>query len=732
MQPASTSLIVPADGASTPEAVRLALCLPRNKFSDADLLAISRLRVEAREDMMRWHRLLEGLMPVSGRVRVQGITACLHKIARREGADYQKVRRRYDAFRKNGWRGLVNRSLAGPTWYERNVVTQLSVAERPAFIDFWRSVMEIYQGRDDTGQAAHRALVRQLEAWEHGDASKHIPGYDLPPARDAFTLLPPGWSYENLMKYKPGPDELAAAKYGRGALSQFRLPVLSTREGLKVGQVVFFDDQDYDLNVNFLGVARHDFRPCGFDAQDCLSAKQPLHGFKPVLVDDTTGKRRKLLEIDFRWFVVAYLTTVGYRPDTGTVLIVEHGTAAIRNTAENDFEDRIFRATNGLVKVDRGGIAGQPVHAGMFEGQPRGNFKFKASLESARVRLRNNMADLPGAVGKDRDHAPEGEYGAQRYNQKLLNASQLNPALAALLQFPRLDWRQFVEATLEYYRLDDTRTEHDLEGWERCGHIVHEYRLTVDSQQWIDARESFAAMTNQQREAVCALVESKQALWRTRKMSPQEVWDAGKGELVVVPDHALALLMGPSEARTDERCENNGLFIVKDKALDAEPMHYDASALIQQGCVERGGKYSVYLNPFAPQRLVVCDAALRYLGTAHLWDRIKRLDKGEAVRRIAHARQQEALPLENLSRRGAKQTRRMVEMRTNNAAVLTGRAPAAPLPPETVHQDDEQARRDDEILFGNSSRRPRRVLPPNPNPPPKTQEAEGDDLDLLN
>ena len=37
-------------------------------------------------------------------------------------------------------------------------------------------------------------------------------------------------------------NEAAAAKYGRGALTDHRLPVLSTREGLRVGQVVVFDD----------------------------------------------------------------------------------------------------------------------------------------------------------------------------------------------------------------------------------------------------------------------------------------------------------------------------------------------------------------------------------------------------------------------------------------------------------------------------------------------------------
>ena len=115
-----------------------------------------------------------------------------------------------------------------------------------------------------------------------------------------------------------------------------------------------------------------------------------------MLIKESTGRRTKLTEREFRWFVVAYLTTVGYRQDTGTTFIVEHGTASIRA----DFERRIQLATGRKVMVDRGGIAGQPAYAGMFEGQARGNFQFKAALERARVLVRNEMAALPGCGRK--------------------------------------------------------------------------------------------------------------------------------------------------------------------------------------------------------------------------------------------------------------------------------------------------------------------------------------------
>ena len=660
-----------------PAEVALVPDLPADTFSADDLRAIAALPSEVRDAVLRWHALLEPLMPVTGRERVKGIQAKLAELGRATGLPLVSVRLRYDRFRKEGWRGLVNRSKAGRVWQKRTAATEPALTERPAFVDFWRGIMQQFQGRDQTGQAAHRALLRRLQAWERGDEDSRIPGYDVPPPRAPFTGLPVGWSKYNLLRaqYRLADDEAAAAKYGRGALADFRLPVLSTRVGLKVGQVVFFDDQEYDVRVNFVGVARESFRPEGFDAEDCLSAKQPLHCYKPVLVNDATGKRCKLTERDFRWFVAAYLTTVGYRPDTGTTFIVEHGKAAISPA----FEQRIHQATGGLVRVDRGGISGQPAYPGMFEGRARGNFRFKAALESARVALRNDMAALPGAVGKDRDHAPEGDFGLDRYNTKALAAAvTLPPELAAQMLYPLLNWWRFVAVASEIHQLFDARTEHALEGWERCGHIADEYRLSIDSQQWIDARESFARMDERQRAAVRALVESTPGLWRSRRMSPDEVWNAGKGELIVLPEHALPLLLEPGDARHGEQCESNRLFIVQDRFVSPEALHYDASALVRQGCVVPGERYSVFLNPFAPKRLVVCDSALRYLGTAHLWERIGRLDDVQAGERLAAARRAEAPALANLARRGAAQTRRMIQMHESNGGTLAGRTRQTP------------------------------------------------------
>jgi hypothetical protein len=88
------------------------------------------------------------------------------------------------------------------------------------------------------------------------------------------------------------------------------------------------------------------------------------------------------------------------------------------------------------------------------------------------------MAMLPGQVGKDRDHCPEELYGRERENERLLKAAELlGPSKRQLLRYPGLLWSQFQLLAMEIYRRINARTEHDLEGWEKSGHVANEWRL---------------------------------------------------------------------------------------------------------------------------------------------------------------------------------------------------------------------------------------------------------------
>ena len=237
-------------------------------------------------------------------------------------------------FEAGDWRLLINRAKYAP------VTRKLP----GSFVDFWKELLGTFQ-RDQTGRSAHDALLARLRAWEAGDETQRIPGYRIPPPRDTFTGVPAGWTYENLMRHKPTIYQSRAMRQGLAAAAEFRLPVLTTRVGLRVGQVLQFDDQHYDLFVNFIGVNRRQLRPLGLDCMDVASAAYFANSYKPSLVeyDPGTGqeKRAMLKEADMLWFVAHVLCTRGYRTDTGTVLTVEHGTAAIaRGLEEPAFSER--------------------------------------------------------------------------------------------------------------------------------------------------------------------------------------------------------------------------------------------------------------------------------------------------------------------------------------------------------------------------------------------------------
>jgi hypothetical protein len=98
------------------------------------------------------------------------------------------------------------------------------------------------------------------------------------------------------------------------AASQHARKVLKTRVGLAVGEFILFDDQEYDLKVNFLGNAqRRAMRPLGLNALDLFSACSFAYGLKPTLSHED-GAKQKLREIDMMWFVVHVLTAFGSIP----------------------------------------------------------------------------------------------------------------------------------------------------------------------------------------------------------------------------------------------------------------------------------------------------------------------------------------------------------------------------------------------------------------------------------
>ena len=612
-------------------------------------------------------------------------TAC-KALAARPGfpLSFDRLRALYYTFAKSGdWRDLLD---------SRRAPARDDAQHSHAFAEFVKELCERNQRKFAPAYAEllniWRTHYRVCPATGKLVEVKQIPGYKEWPKAEPDTDLPHGWTYSTLSRMVRDRFAAAAARQGRTASAAFRPQVPVTREYLRVGQRVFIDDQWYDVEVNFLG-SRRSVRPLGLDILDHCSGCFIAHGFRPRLRDEAAGINRSIKIDETRWLLVHYLTNIGYRGDTGSVIAHEHGTANF----ERDFKKLVTDLTHGKVTFEAGGLGGDPAFAGQFEGQSRGNFKFKAPLESAYNLVRNRQAALPGATGHDRN-PPEELYGRKAYNDRLLAAAEALPLeRRRLLQFPLLDWHDFIYLALHFYDAIDRRTDHDLQGWQRLGFLRYEYRLATDapwrpmSELTIDGRTlsplprgegqgegQTGKFHVEQRDAILALLKSQPHLARVRKLSPREAWDAHARELTRLPDSMVGILLGQSEAKV-ATVTNEGYFRLLDQELDPEPIQY--LARIDGRVLPRGEEFLVFQNPFQPDRLIVHERSRAgalggYLGTAKLWGRVDVLDTAAIQRRCGEVAKIEAELLRPVAARGADLIRQKIAMHKNNAAVLAG------------------------------------------------------------
>lgn len=616
-------------------------------FPPTDVAELAALPEDARKKVFRWLDILAPLKTCE-----RGVTRLMQQLAQQHHEPFPTVRGKYYAWRNAGWnwRALLDNRAVVENWARREN------AKLPAeFIEYWKSLQQRYQ-RDSSDTAAWRELIRR---WRSGQP---IPGYRTSPKADPMTGLPEGWSERNLRRYKLSKVERTAARIGRSAASAMMPKVLSTRVGMLVGQMFVVDDQDHDVAIAFLGINRKMSRPSGFNAADFSAAYDCLRGYKPTILNPD-GTKQKLRQIDYEWFLVNLLTTIGYRPDTGTIILGEHGTA----NSSKDFKARVSAATGGKVVFDASGIHGEQL-CGFFRGQPRGNPKYKAMRESWFNLFRNEMAALEGATGKDRHHAPEESYGLDLYTRKILDAAIARPEIAEKLMLPVKRWEEFIFLADAFAEIINHRTEHELEGWERMSRVTGEWRLSYEAP-WLPSAQ-YLKLPGPQRAIADALIQTTPGLWRERKLSPAEVWEAGRGELTVVSGSAIPVLLGPDAARRATVTDDH-MLRVDDDEVDPEPMWFDA-ALDNGRILEQRRPVLVYLNPYTPSGLQVCDESGRYLGTAPRIHRISKLDTEALARRYGQVRKIEGRILAPVAARGAEIARQRAKMHEHNAAVLSG------------------------------------------------------------
>lgn len=603
----------------------------------------------------------------------------LADIARRMGVSNATARRKWDCWRRDGWRGLVNRAKLPAT-----LATDRGLP--PVFVEHVRARFGANQRKM---LPAYRALI---EDWRRG---VEIPGYEAVSAFERATL-PAGWSYDNLIRVaRPSDLELVVRRVGMGAAKAMLPQVFTTRVGLWPGAMLMLDDVWHDHFAVFRGKP---VRVLQLSMLDVFSGCVTAYGTKPRWERDD-GSHDQLKEAQTCYLVAQQLFLHGYS-EQGTTLLAEHGTAAVREDLARLLHDR----TGGKIMVRRSGITGQEqAICGMMDGRGGGNFRFKSALESLHNLFHNELGALPGQAGMDVAHRPEQlDGGVMRMTLRkdgkrelqlgglLSHVTDLGAALALLpasvaakLRMPLLNYeaefRPVLRDTMEWInrRGEWAHFTHDLEGWAECGHVVTEYRATAASDHWLGGDE-FLALPPAEQQLFAALARSNAATYsRTRKLSPREVWGRGRGELtrinpVIVPEILTGGRPVTDSPLAQERVCRNCYFEFSDAEISDSTLRYAARLQRPDGREEelRDGTYLTLLNPYNPEFLWIHDARGGLLGLVRRDHRAGRADVEAVERKFGEAAKRTAERLAELKVRNVAESRAAAKRMAANAEAL--------------------------------------------------------------
>ena len=507
-------------------------------------------------------------------------------------------------YRREGVRGIVANEAFVEHW--QTLVLENRRKARPA----WRRlVREFCAGVDVPGVGTWRDLYLRERGYMPGEGEP-CPWSERNP--------PPGWSFRNLLKFKPSEFAITAAHHGMAeAKSRFGLTVRKTRAGLPCCRVVEVDDMWYEQKVMFPG-NREPQRVVEFAAMDRLTAHVICHLAKPVR--ERADGTRETLRADWAKYVYHYVLCVSGIPKEGCVIRGERGTA----TSDAELEAALALANawleargRGGVTFERGSLASEPLAKGLPDGAAKGNPRHKGMIEQMHATLKNELGHVLGEVGGGRGVQPE-EAGAMVAEAKRLammaSAAGVDPDG---VRAPFLPWGEFARAADEAHRRIDGRALHSLEGWEECGFVKGEFRLKAEAS-W-RAVKALADMSPEEAGAVSALVNAGYAEYREARLSPREAWEKSKGVLKPVPEYLSPLILGSELCRV-ARVTGNMQFVYRDPNVGTK---LTVAAVAGGRLLTRGAEYRVWVNPLDGGRAYVCDMQGTFLGAAKVLQAVR-------------------------------------------------------------------------------------------------------------
>lgn len=524
------------------------------------------------------------------------------------GLSIKTLYRKAAAVEARGWRGAVD----GRTLRK---LASAGLGGNREFVDHWATLVA---GNQRKTAPAFRALVHALRngeplpgvgTWRDLWMREH-PG-ETPPSECPWTIdgdMPRGMSYSALRRLAPSAFGVVASRVGIMAAAQAHLPdVLRTRVGLRRCQVIQIDDMWDNAKVMF-AKNRYGERVVELSAVDVLTGRIICYLQKPVIrrEDDT----RETLRSDWTRYLISHICCNLGIPDK-MLIMGEHGTA----TASADFQAALSEVSQGAIQFGAGGLLSQPLARGLYDGRPKGNPKYKGLIESLHSLKQNEMAGVKGQIGS-RDsigNEPETVYGMDKAQLALATAvaalEPSRPGIQERLRWPWMPWSDYAQLKAAYYAAVNARTWHEMEGWEECGLVVGEWR-PAPGQPWmpmsaLDAMGEAGA-------AVRSLIAATPALYRQRRMSPDEAWHARAGDVRRLGDWAMPLLLGDKLAQV---CEVSPK-LTMDFRDETTMRRHAVYALIGGMPLDRGRQYKTWINPCDCSRAFVADLQGRFLGVA--------------------------------------------------------------------------------------------------------------------
>lgn len=646
----------------------MTLSIPNN-----DAAEFSGLKDEVRADIQRKMRAIGPLLDV----KKGGIGKAIAAAAAQLGLSTQQTRRYYDAYRQSGsdrfsrdWRAFKNKAKSPDTCEklpEEFVAFVLMLCEKnqrkcaPAF----RQIKRFVQKRSLTVDGITYTVPPGYEAWPE------ING----------TGLPHGWGERNLYRLLESQEkkaQLTAMRQGLGSAIALHIPkILTTRFGLWVGSHISFDDVLRD--VELLSIGKNQIvRPQELGAMDFFSADRFLVQRRPQYKDG--DRMDNVKECEMRCLVASWLRNIGYSI-RGSILLVELGTATIRAA----LEEFLYEHSDGLITLRRAGITGKEQALKGYFGRGGGNPHHKGLQESHHNLLHNESGNLPAPTGHDRN-PPEWLFGLQAVTQGVCkDLAKLSPERAELLASPHLEYWQGLDLLKYIDHLIAYRTDHRIEGWEKCGHTAVEYRLDPEVDEWLSLNQ-FLALPKSQQSLVAAAASADARYRRPRKLAPREVFRKGASELIRFPDHVIALMFADDRLGLDMRQKKSltpeGEFEISDQLAGPDRMYFHGDVVTPQGEIvslrqlDERGAFGVVLNPWDAAQLWVYDKNGGFLGTAARKERLSRLEEHshEMTRALGRREHQIATMVTPLRDRHANAAIELRAINRNNDRVRNGEA----------------------------------------------------------